>query len=150
MRSRRRSERGAALIEFVLVAPLFLMLMLGAIDWGWYFVLRETVVNATREGARVAAVQENPAAQSSAAAIATVRNYLANVHAMAVPARDPDVQFTQISVAGVPTPVCAVSVRLVAYPSTAISGLRLTLVPATLTVETVMRLEIQTPPPPGC
>jgi Flp pilus assembly protein TadG len=145
MKARRRcaGERGASLIEFVLVAPLFLLLMLGAIDWGWYFVLRETAVNATREGARVASVQENPPAQSEAAAIAAVRSYLANVNATAVPVRSPDVQFTTIAVPGVATPVSAISVRLTSYPSQAISGVSFTLVPTTLTVETVMRLEVQ-------
>jgi Flp pilus assembly protein TadG len=127
----------------VLVAPLFLLLMLGAIDWGWYFVLRETVVNATREGARVASVQENPTAQSQAAAIAAVEQYLGNIGVSAVPVQDPVVEFTTVVVPGVATPVNAVSVQLLKYPSPAISGLAFTLVPATITVETVMRLEIQ-------
>jgi Flp pilus assembly protein TadG len=139
----RRRERGAALIEFVLVAPLFLLILLGAIDWGWYFVVRETLVNATREGARVASVQDVPATQSRAAAIAAVRGYLTNVGVSALPVRDPDVQFTTIAVPGVTTPVSAVSVRLAAYPSPAISGLAMTLVPGTITAETVMRLEVQ-------
>jgi Flp pilus assembly protein TadG len=152
MRTRTRlpAPRGAALIEFVLVAPLFLLLLLGAIDWGWYFVLRETVVNATREGARVASVQEVPATQSQAAATAAVRDYLTRINAAGVQVQSPVVGFTPISVPGVPTPVCGVSVRLVAYPSAAISGVSWTLVPSTLTVETVMRVEIQSPTPPGC
>ena len=50
---RRRRPRGAVLVEFVIVLPVFLLLLLATIDWGWYFVLRETAVNATREGARV-------------------------------------------------------------------------------------------------
>lgn len=140
---RRPRARGAALIEFVLVAPLFLVLLLGAVDWGWYFVLRETLVNATREGARAASVQETPATQSQAAATAAVRSYLASVRASAVPVKSPDVQFTTITVPGVATPVSAVSVRLVNYPSAAISGLSWTLVPTTITAESVMRLEIQ-------
>lgn len=144
MSSRRRKAgaRGAAVIEFVLVAPLFLMLLLGAIDWGWYFVLRETLVNATREGARIASVQDNPTAQSQNAAIAAVRAYLANVGVTAVPVRSPDVQFTSIAVPGLATPVRAISVKLTSYPSAAISGLSWTLVPSTITAETVMRLEV--------
>jgi Flp pilus assembly protein TadG len=139
----QKHERGAALIEFVLVAPLFLLLLLGAIDWGWYFVLRETLVNATREGARVASVQDDPPVQSQAAAKAAVEAYLKNVGARAVPVQSPVVQFTTITVPGVATPVSAVSVRLAAYPSAAISGLRMTLIPETITAETVMRLEVQ-------
>jgi Flp pilus assembly protein TadG len=126
----------------VLVAPLFLMLMLGAIDWGWYFVLRETLVNATREGARIASVQDNPTAQSQNAAIAAVRAYLTNVGVRAVPVRSPDVEFTTVAVPGLATPVPAISVTLTSYPSPALSGLSFTLVPSTITAETVMRLEV--------
>jgi Flp pilus assembly protein TadG len=147
-RSRRPGERGAALIEFVLVAPLFLLLMLGAIDWGWYFVVRETLVNATREGARAASVQDDPPTQSQAAAIAAVRAYLTNVGVSAMPVQSPDVTFTTIVVPGVATPVSAVSVQITSYPSPAISGLTMTLVPATITAQTVMRLEVTAPPPP--
>ena len=137
------APRGAALIEFVLVAPLFLLLLLGAIDWGWYFVLRETVVNATREGARVASVQDNPPAQSEDAGVITVEEYLRRVGApVAVPVRSPEVELTTLDVPGVATPVSVVAVRLVDYPSPAISGLSMTLVPATITAETVMRLEV--------
>ncbi len=144
---RKQSPRGAATIEFVLVAPLFLLLMLGAIDWGWYFVLRETVVNATREGARAASVQENPDAEYQDAAVAAVRNYLSQVNVAAVPVQDPVVQRIAVTVPGVATPVSAVSVQLVGYPSNAISGLAWTLVPATIDAETLMRFEVQPPPP---
>ena len=147
--ARRPGERGAALIEFVLVAPLSLLLMLGAIDWGWYFVLRETLVNATREGARIASVQDDPPTQAQAAAVTAVRTYLGNVGVSAVPVQSPVVQLTNIAVPGVAAPVSAVSVQLANYPSPAISGLTMTLIPATITAQTVMRLEVQAPLPPS-
>lgn len=56
MRSRRGGERGTALVEFAIVLPVFLMLVLGAIDWGWFFLVRDAVSNAAREGARAAIV----------------------------------------------------------------------------------------------
>lgn len=133
--------RGAALIEFVLVLPLLLTLMLGAVDWGWYFVVRQTAVNATREGARTASVQETHTAALAAGVTAT-RDYLTRVSAAAIPVRDPVVALTTVTVSGVATPVAAVSVQMNAYPSPSISGLSWTLVPTTLTVETVMRLEV--------
>ncbi len=55
-RARRRGERGAAMLEFAIVLPLFLMLVLGTIDWGWFFVVQDAVSNAAREGARAAVV----------------------------------------------------------------------------------------------
>lgn len=49
-----RSERGAELIEFALVFPTLLIVMLGIIDFGFLFQRYEVVTNAAREGARVA------------------------------------------------------------------------------------------------
>jgi Flp pilus assembly pilin Flp len=52
----RRDERGAVAVEFALVAPLLLLLLLGGIDWGYYFLVGEIVANAAREGARAGAL----------------------------------------------------------------------------------------------
>jgi Flp pilus assembly protein TadG len=48
----RDRQRGVAAVEFALVLPLLLTLVLGAIDWGWYFFVDQLVTNAAREGAR--------------------------------------------------------------------------------------------------
>ncbi|MEO5897245.1 MAG: TadE/TadG family type IV pilus assembly protein [Vicinamibacterales bacterium] len=49
-----RSQRGAELIEFALVFPLLLLVLLGVVDFGLLFQRYEVLTNATREGARVA------------------------------------------------------------------------------------------------
>jgi Flp pilus assembly protein TadG len=51
---RRCSEKGAELIEFALVFPLLLLVVLGIIDFGFLFQKYEVVTNAAREGARIA------------------------------------------------------------------------------------------------
>lgn len=51
---RTRSERGAELIEFALVFPLLLLLVLGMVDFGFLFQRYEVLTNAAREGARIA------------------------------------------------------------------------------------------------
>lgn len=48
------AERGAELIEFALVLPLMLLVLLGIIDFGLLFQRYFVVTNAAREGARVA------------------------------------------------------------------------------------------------
>jgi hypothetical protein len=53
-RSRLRSERGAELIEFAIIFPTLLLVMLGIIDFGFLFQRYEVLTNAAREGARVA------------------------------------------------------------------------------------------------
>jgi Flp pilus assembly protein TadG len=49
-----KRERGAALLEFALVAPILLLLIFGAIEYGMFFKDYLTVSNTTRTGARVA------------------------------------------------------------------------------------------------
>jgi Flp pilus assembly protein TadG len=56
MRSRRGPlgiPRGAAAVEFALVVPVLLLIVLGSIDWGYYFFVQQVVTNAAREAARV-------------------------------------------------------------------------------------------------
>jgi Flp pilus assembly protein TadG len=52
----RLRERGAAAVEFALVLPLLILLVLGGVDWGYYFFAGEIVGNAAREGARAGAL----------------------------------------------------------------------------------------------
>jgi Flp pilus assembly protein TadG len=50
------NQRGAEAVEFALVVPIFLLLVFGIVDFG-YMINRDTMVNnASREGARVGAL----------------------------------------------------------------------------------------------
>lgn len=53
---RRRRTRGQSLVEFALVLPVFLMILSGIMDMGFLLYSRMTVINAAREGARVATI----------------------------------------------------------------------------------------------
>ena len=55
-RGRRGRSRGQALVEFALVVPIFLLVLCGILDFGFMLFNRMTVINAAREGARVAAM----------------------------------------------------------------------------------------------
>jgi Flp pilus assembly protein TadG len=141
----RRAQRGNAMIEFVLVLPLLLVLLLGAIDWGFYFMIREAVINATREGARVGSVATSSAAATTDAKTA-VRNYLSNAFGTTYSnaATDARLVVGPTTVAGSP----AVSVQLLNYPvvpgrpTTSITGFgAFTRVPTTITSQSQMRLE---------
>jgi hypothetical protein len=54
--SRRRDQRGQALMEFAIVLPVFLAILLGMIDIGRGVWANNTVANAAREAARYASV----------------------------------------------------------------------------------------------
>lgn len=46
-----------AIVEFAVVLPLLLVLLFGIIDFGWVFMIRQTMTNAAREGCRVAVLK---------------------------------------------------------------------------------------------
>ncbi len=53
--ARRRGERGQALIEFTLILPVFLVILMGALEFGSAYDHRTAIAYAVREGARVGA-----------------------------------------------------------------------------------------------
>ncbi|HEX7018674.1 MAG TPA: TadE/TadG family type IV pilus assembly protein [Gemmatimonadaceae bacterium] len=61
-----RDERGAALVEFAIIATVLMILMFGIIDFGRALYTKNSLTNAAREGGRYAAVLLNPAANMAA------------------------------------------------------------------------------------
>lgn len=59
--TRQRGERGASLVEFAIVLPIFALLLFGMIDFGFAFGDYLSIRSGVREGARRAAVNELPA-----------------------------------------------------------------------------------------
>jgi Flp pilus assembly protein TadG len=52
-RRRKRREDGVSAVEFGLVLPLFIIILLGIMDYGWVYFVKLSMTNAAREGARV-------------------------------------------------------------------------------------------------
>jgi Flp pilus assembly protein TadG len=52
--SYRKKRRGAAAVEFAVVAPIFLLLVFGMIEYGRMVMVQQVLTNASREGARCA------------------------------------------------------------------------------------------------
>ncbi len=71
------NRRGAACVELAALSPILLLFLLGIIDVGQFINLGQTVSNASREGARIAARQTTGNVSSVETAVA---NYLANLH----------------------------------------------------------------------
>jgi Flp pilus assembly protein TadG len=57
-------DKGATLVEFALIAPLLILLLLGIVEFGWKFGQFNDVRHAAREGARFAAVNAGTAADA--------------------------------------------------------------------------------------
>ena len=58
-RRNKQDRRGTAMVEMALVLPIFLMLVLGIIEFGRAMMIANLVTNAAREGARVACVSRS-------------------------------------------------------------------------------------------
>jgi len=57
---KRSSQKGVAAVEFGLILPLLLMIMLGIIDFGFMLYDKAMITNAAREAARAGIVLRNP------------------------------------------------------------------------------------------
>lgn len=65
--SAQHRERGAAALEFALVLPVLLLLVMGIIDFGRVFNAQQTLTYAARAGARVMVLQNSTTAAITAA-----------------------------------------------------------------------------------
>ena len=59
-------ERGAAAVEFALLAPVLFMLLLGIMEFGRAYNVQVTLTNAAREGVRTMAINNDQATARSA------------------------------------------------------------------------------------
>jgi Flp pilus assembly protein TadG len=86
-----QGQRGGSLMEFVFIAPFFLMLLVGIVAAGNLYFTHNALVEATRRGARYAAMQSaatpgNPAGtvRDTAGACDTTGVNLANIRNFAI------------------------------------------------------------------
>ena len=95
-RKNQRSRTGAVIAEFALTAPLFLLFLMVAFEFGWMNVMRHTADNAAYEAARTAIVPGATSAEALAKA-----NSLLNV----VGARKAKVTITPATITSATTAV---------------------------------------------
>jgi Flp pilus assembly protein TadG len=66
---RGRGEEGAAAVEFALILPILILLVLGGMDLGHRYYMQHLITNASREGARYAAKYTGNVAPPTSAAV---------------------------------------------------------------------------------
>lgn len=76
IRKSNSHRRGASAVEFALVAPLFLALILGTVEFGRAIMVGQLVTNAAREGARLAIIAGSTNAQVEAAVVDNLQRTL--------------------------------------------------------------------------
>lgn len=69
---RDRSEKGASLVEFALVAPLLILLLFGIVEFGWVFAQNLEVKHIAREVGRIATVGDPDTVINSRACSGTI------------------------------------------------------------------------------
>jgi Flp pilus assembly protein TadG len=75
----RHAQRGAALVEFAVVAPFMFMVFFAAIEFGWMFYAYQSTDYGARLGARWAAVRgKDCVAATCPVTAAQVQTYVAN------------------------------------------------------------------------
>jgi Flp pilus assembly protein TadG len=63
----QKRQRGATLVEFAIIAPILFALLFGIIDFAWMLGQHQDVRHGAREGARLAAVNTDTAANMTTA-----------------------------------------------------------------------------------
>lgn len=74
------NQAGAVAIEFALLAPLFLALVFGIVEFGYIMYAKSVITNASREGSRYGVIYSNPRPTSTQVE-ARVREYLTGASA---------------------------------------------------------------------
>lgn len=104
-------DRGAAAVEFALVLPILLLLVIGILEFGRAYHVQTTLSNAARDGVRVMALQD-----SASAARATVAD-----SAPSLTLTDAMIEVTPSSCSSSTTAPGQVSVTI-SYPFELVSG----------------------------
>jgi Flp pilus assembly protein TadG len=73
MRSSRKANAGQALVEFALILPVLLLIMIGILEFSRAWNLHQALTDATREGARRAVVADPKMASDDSAKAAVWR-----------------------------------------------------------------------------
>ncbi len=126
----RKKRRGVAAVEFALIAPLFFLLVLGMIEIGRMVMVKQSLTNASREGARIAVLDGT----TKADVVKQVNTYLTScgIHGATVTTTP-----TEPTTAGYGEPVTVT----VTIASTAVSWVPHPMYSQTLSASTVMRRE---------
>lgn len=65
LRRFRRAQSGVAAVEFALVGPIFLLLLLGIMDYSWQMYAKQVLQGAVAEAARASTLERNALDQSA-------------------------------------------------------------------------------------
>lgn len=97
-------QRGAAAVEFALLLPLLMAVLVGTLDIGLVIYNKAVITNASREGARAGIVLRNPKLSDAEIASIVVQHTQAQLISL-LPSAAPQVTVQQSSPAAYPNPL---------------------------------------------
>ena len=97
-------QRGAAAVEFALLLPLLMAMLVGTLDIGLMLYNKAVITNASREGARAGIVLRNPK-PNTGEITAVVQQYTQSRLISLLPSDPPQVSVQQSSPASYPNPL---------------------------------------------
>jgi len=65
LRSLRRDNRGTAITEFALTAPLFLLILMGIFDFSWQMYAKQVLSGSVAQAARASTLEGNASSQTA-------------------------------------------------------------------------------------
>lgn len=93
------ARKGAALLEFALTMPFFLLMLLGIMEFASLFFVRHAMLNAATEASRSYAINESTAAEAEQLALELLAAVNANFSAASSPQADTGVErWVEVSV----------------------------------------------------
>lgn len=107
-------ERGAVAVEFAIIAPILVLLLMGIIEYGRAYNAQVSLTNAAREGVRVMAVNNN---------LVTARTATKNAGVSLTPAlTDSNIAFSASNGTGTCTPGAQMTVTIT-YSLNSLTGI---------------------------
>ena len=103
----RRSERGAAALEFALIVPILLLVVFGVINFGFLLSQKASLANAVRAGARYGSVNAYTSTHTCKAVVDKVRDSALTIGLTSAQRRNVVVTVSRVSPAGVATQICS-------------------------------------------
>lgn len=126
MQTSHKRDSGAAIVEFAIVLPLLLALVFGTIEYGFFMAQHLEVRHASREGARLAAVDFGTLSEISSA----------TCDRLEVSTGQAEIRLFKTGSA-----IGQVARVRVSRPTTSVTGLYDAILPANVVSEVEMRLE---------
>jgi Flp pilus assembly protein TadG len=78
MIKKTKGQRGASAIEFAIILPVLLVILVGIMEFGYVMYAKEVITNASREGARRGIVFSDPR-PTDAEIVQAVNDYCSNL-----------------------------------------------------------------------